>query len=418
MLSDVFMPAGYPNSVSAGYFEYQLFDSLQAFSSSIAGLLASRAVLEGFGVGDASASATQALLLTITQDAVSRLATIMFAWRIGTALEPEAKRYRLLADIFNDGAMILDCLSPALPKHVRLFSLCVSGSLRALCGVAAGGAKAALSVHFARANNVGDLNAKDSSQETVIGLLGMLAGSFVVSHATTQTATWTLLLLLLAIHLSTNYFAVRAVAMSSLNRQRANLVYARFRVMGSVQSPAEVAKAERIFAAGGMLHDVKRKPIGWCEIGARLDHLLQVPKDGSPALPLSAQRTLQIFTNQKYILWASSPKGYFSTRHYYSICLEKGAGASDHLKPWVHAMELAHMVNETGPIYMNSDRLLELLEDSLLKVNDIFPTLLQALVTAGWDVNNPALVTRPSFRISRTANAAWTGGRVESKKSK
>lgn len=70
--------------------------------------------------------------------------------------------------------MILDCLSPALPKTIRVFALCVSGAFRALCGVAAGGAKAALSVHFARANNIGDLNAKDSSQETVIGLLGML----------------------------------------------------------------------------------------------------------------------------------------------------------------------------------------------------------------------------------------------------
>lgn len=70
--------------------------------------------------------------------------------------------------------MMMDCLSPALPKHIRVFSLCLSGSLRALCGVAAGGAKAALSIHFAKTNNVGDLNAKDSSQETVIGLLGML----------------------------------------------------------------------------------------------------------------------------------------------------------------------------------------------------------------------------------------------------
>ena len=76
--------------------------------------------------------------------------------------------------------MILDCLSPALPRHVRLFSLCISGSLRALCGVAAGGAKASLSVHFAKANNIGDLNAKDSSQETVIGLLGMLVGRFLL----------------------------------------------------------------------------------------------------------------------------------------------------------------------------------------------------------------------------------------------
>ena len=59
----------------------------------------------------------------------------------------------------NDCAMLLDCLSPALPKVVRIGVLSLSGVLRALCGVAAGGAKASLSVHFARSGNVGELNA-------------------------------------------------------------------------------------------------------------------------------------------------------------------------------------------------------------------------------------------------------------------
>ena len=46
---------------------------------------------------------------------MGRIATILFAHRFGTALEPECKMYRLAADIFNDAAMVLDCLSPALP---------------------------------------------------------------------------------------------------------------------------------------------------------------------------------------------------------------------------------------------------------------------------------------------------------------
>ncbi|OAX78141.1 hypothetical protein ACJ72_07553, partial [Emergomyces africanus] len=158
-LLNVFLPVGYPQSVRDDYLEYQIYDSLQAFSSSIAGLLASRAVLEGVGVGDASASPTVALLHSVLQDSLGRIATILFAHRLGSSLEPECKMYRLAADVLNDSAMVFDCLSPAFPKHLRVVVLTFSSVLRALCGVAAGSSKASLSNHFAIWGNLGELNA-------------------------------------------------------------------------------------------------------------------------------------------------------------------------------------------------------------------------------------------------------------------
>lgn len=115
--------------------------------------------LVGVGVGDASASPTAALLLTVIQESMGRIATILFAHRLGTSLEPECKMYRLAADVFNDTAMIFDCLSPALPKALRVLLLSFSSVLRALCGVAAGSSKASLSAHFAKWGNLGELNA-------------------------------------------------------------------------------------------------------------------------------------------------------------------------------------------------------------------------------------------------------------------
>jgi hypothetical protein len=139
-------------------------------------MLSSRAVLEGLyflksgplqishssagiGVGDSHASPTAALLLTVLQESMGRIATILFAHRLGTSLEPECKMYRLAADIFNDAAMLLDCLSPALPKASRVALLSLSSVLRSLCGVAAGSSKASLSAHFATQGNLGELNA-------------------------------------------------------------------------------------------------------------------------------------------------------------------------------------------------------------------------------------------------------------------
>jgi hypothetical protein len=102
--------------------------------------------------------------------------------------------YRLLADILNDAAITLDALAPLIDlvhipfnipfsflgpaSGLRIGSLCLSGSLRALCGVAAGGSKSALTLHFSTPQNglgdFGELSAKDASKETVLSLCGML----------------------------------------------------------------------------------------------------------------------------------------------------------------------------------------------------------------------------------------------------
>ena len=67
--------------------------------------------------------------------------------------------YRLAADVLNDAAMLLDCVSPVFPKLSRVLLLSLSSVLRALCGVAAGSSKASLSAHFATQGNLGELNA-------------------------------------------------------------------------------------------------------------------------------------------------------------------------------------------------------------------------------------------------------------------
>ncbi|KAI4870571.1 DUF647-domain-containing protein [Hypoxylon rubiginosum] len=219
-IMDVFLPAGYPHSVTPDYTPYQVYDSLQAFSSTIAGLLSSRAVLQGFGVGDSASSATAAVLLTVLQEATGRLATILFAHRHGRAIEPECKFYRFLADIVNDSALFLDILSPALPPYPKVMALCGAGILRALCGVSGGAAKASLSAHFAKNGNLAELNAKDGSQETVISLVGMLVGSLFVQFVHGKAAVWAWMVVLVGIHLWTNYKAVTSVQMRTLNKQR------------------------------------------------------------------------------------------------------------------------------------------------------------------------------------------------------
>ena len=73
-----FLPAGYPDSVSDDYIEYQFFDTLQALCSSLNGSLAQYSVLKTLGVGDGSATVLSATLTWILRDGCGMITNIIF----------------------------------------------------------------------------------------------------------------------------------------------------------------------------------------------------------------------------------------------------------------------------------------------------------------------------------------------------
>ncbi|KAJ5184660.1 Protein of unknown function DUF647 [Penicillium cf. griseofulvum] len=371
------------------------------------------------GVGNANASPTSALLLHILQDISGRIATICFAHRIGTALEPECKTYRLAADVFNDIAMILDCLSPGVPAGPpRVIILSTAGVLRALCGVAGGSSKASLSAHFAKWGNLAELNAKDSSQETVISLFGMLVGSVVISHITSFTTTWLILLLLLSLHLSMNYAAVRAVQMTSLNRQRANIAFSALLDSDStlalalnpdadptsknewtILTPAQVSSHERIFHRDGALQWTQHSRtihLGSAQIGVSMSTFLASMSYKDP-LPLP--RLASVFAHEFYILFLMPSNKGGDVKWNASILLKRGCVIGHQLKGWVHALLAARVLGRiTGS---SVDVVLAVVEGTLALLNTDarFERYLEELSGVGWDVDIAALETRGGRRI-------------------
>lgn len=350
---------------------------------------------------------------------MGRLATILFAHRLGTSLEPECKMYRLAADIFNDTAMVLDCLSPAFPKPARVMVLGFSSCLRALCGVCAGSAKASLSAHFAKKGNLGELNAKDSSQETVISLLGMLAGSVVVSWVTTPMATWATLMALLSMHLATNYAAVKAVSMSALNRQRANIVFSQLldTEHPRVLDPKEVSTQECVFERDGVLR-YGTGVLGHCRIGVSLRSLLRGMTNASRSktgafkdLPIKLPDILEVFAHEGYILWLDETH----TREVL-IVLKKDCTAQDQLKAWLHALILVRLRSQDPPsafikgehVGVQVQRLGDLIH-TLQQSNEVFNKHASALRRAGWELDTAALETRAGVRALIDRRKTSTG---------
>jgi len=111
--------------------------------------------------------------MTVIQDTTGRFATILFAWLASSALGTEPQKYKLLADLLYDIALLSDCLVPR-SVHYRLPLLCFSGVSRALCGVIAGGVGATITAHFAKWGNLADVSAKSTSLATVSQLFGTI----------------------------------------------------------------------------------------------------------------------------------------------------------------------------------------------------------------------------------------------------
>ncbi|KAJ5085556.1 hypothetical protein N7532_010327 [Penicillium argentinense] len=455
-LGEVFLPAGYPNSVTDDYLPYQIYDSLQAFCSSIAGLLASRAVLQGVGVGNAEASPTSALLLHILQETSGRIATILFAHRVGTIIEPECKTYRFAADIFNDLGMFLECLSPMVPAgSIRVSVLSTAGILKALCGVAGGSSKASLSAHFAKWGSLAELNAKDSSQETVISLLGMLAGSLIVPRITGFKATWGALIMLLFSHLTLNYLAVRSVHMTSLNRQRASIVFSSLLendIEPSAETetvpkkinhskhlhfptPAETAHKERILFKGTPFFWnapatytsstlTTREDLGSAEIGVSLStffsHASMRKVSGSFETNFPLNRLEAMFKNEHYLLYLFSDSDQNTSQAHASILLKQNAKPRDQLKAWCHALLVAHAIYQSSKNKTKSKDLLDVkeaeyspgnLRDQTVVLNFIsaalerlndknrFKGYLAGLEGVGWDVDASGLEVKGGKRV-------------------
>jgi hypothetical protein len=416
-LINVFLPTGYPHSVKPDYLDYQIYDSFQAFSSSIAALFANRAVLSAVGVGDESATSTSALFMKIIQDTVGRLGTILFAWRLGSALEPECKKYRYMADLVNDAATIFDCLSPLFPgsRNFKVALLCMSGLLRSICGVMAGGSRAALTQHFTdpKRGSIADVNAKDQSQETVITLLGMLTGSVVVGIVQGDgLEMWIAVTMLLALHLYTNYQAVAHVVMRTLNRQRVNIVFSdiissldtiRQSAHTDVESdisisrlllnPKKTSLKERILEGDGLLRwydsttpkSGSDNIIGFGRFGNFLSVVQHLPRGST------INEILEITGHHGYII------SYYTLSHTgratVQICLIHGAAKNADAKAWVHALLIAKEV-----IKGKSVDGLEVIRSTEKLVTEIFDELRieSALTHAGWDLDRYAIQSWPN----------------------
>lgn len=274
---DLFLPIGYPNSVAEGYLEYQFYDSLQGLCSYLRGVVSTSAVLSATGVGNAHATAMSAAMTWAVRDGLGMIGGLLFSYIASPYFDSYVKEFRLLADISNDIGLTLDMALPWLLRQRWTSSLLILNSdylpssylvltsssmlCKVVCGMAAGATKGNITDHFAITGNRADCQAKESTQETLVSLVGMCCGVFLAKvlhclensskvdntsinsscgdstelstmcsnnvntamNVDVQFISWSIFIFLTLIHVWANYIGMQMMRLRTLNRERAKL---------------------------------------------------------------------------------------------------------------------------------------------------------------------------------------------------
>ncbi|XP_041633869.1 RUS1 family protein C16orf58 homolog [Cheilinus undulatus] len=367
IFKSVFLPQGYPESVSADYLQYQLWDTVQAFSSSLSGTLATQASLKGVGVGNQEATVAAATVTWLLRDGTGMLGRILFAWQKGNKLDSEAKKWRLFADVLNDIAMFMEILAPFFPAFFTLI-VCTAGIFKSIVGVAGGATRAALTVHQARRDNMADISAKDGSQETLVNLAGLLVSLILIPLVTDNPVlTLSLFFLFTVLHLFANYKAVRSVVMETFNEARLSIVLQQYLKDKQILSPLEANQREPVF-----FELKKTMPV---RLGVRLQDVLQNPEELNLALKENSM---------PYMLGVKNGC--------VCVCLGPGASVHDEIRAMCQAVWLSSKLS-SSPETPTQTRLghWELVHKSYKQMDTIFGPFLKGVEAAGWDTKRTLL---------------------------
>lgn len=198
--------------------------------------------------------------------------------------------------------------------------------------------------------------------------------------------------------------------MTTLNRQRATILFSHLANTGEIFTPAQVSSQERIFARPGLLkYYADHKHLGHCKVGVSMsDFLWSMNHHTTRRLPPNSYKTslslpllLDIFSTENYILWRNP-----LSRNTY-IVLKSTATTSSCLKAWYTALLLARevegpqrSVSMTKPSKNNGLRMLSAIEKVVIEMKDWEKSdVLARIGSAGWDLSVGAMETGREWRI-------------------
>jgi hypothetical protein len=248
-LTRVYLPVGYPHTVTQDYLSYTAYRVAQNLASAIMTVLSTECLLYGLGLG-ANVKATAAATAWVVKDGLGYFTKVLFGSYSGGKLDSDPKSWRISADITEDIGGALEVIMPILTFPGSF--IIIASFTNVLKGVAAMTGTATRHVIYRQlvaggAENIADVATKGESQGVTCKMLGLGAG---IAISSTLGQNYPALLAAYAIcavvHLSANWRSMQCVQFSFFNKQRLAIALHRAFDNRPVPTPTEVSRFEQI----------------------------------------------------------------------------------------------------------------------------------------------------------------------------
>jgi hypothetical protein len=325
------------------------------------------AILESAGVGNAQATALSAAMAWATRDGIGMVGGLCFSFFASDLFDSHVKEFRLFADIVNDIGLTLDMLAPYMTLYYlddptkaqsyTLYILSLSTICKTMCGMAAGSTKGRITQHFSKHGNMADLTAKESTQETLVSLMGMMGGMLLAKFLNTlesnkakqEFATWSIFLVLTLIHVWANYKGVVLLKLTSLNPERCRMLFRDLVfVMGTEETDGLMITLSNNTISGLLPTPDEINESFFTSISELIKPTIHF---GDPFSPVHYD-LISEFQNYKYVIGRRKRSGGRSS----SLCvsLTVGAQIQDELEAYLHAKLLHEMISNDPSLVWNS----------------------------------------------------------------
>jgi hypothetical protein len=409
-IQELFLPPGYPHSVSPDYLAFQLWSvpthvtgwmSLSLSTSSLLKAVSSNMTSGGEEPGAAVTAVGGGIVLAasakwLLKDGIGSLGRILVS-SLGPELDDDPRRWRMIAEILASVGIGLEVSTSIFPW--LFLPLAALGNF--LKAIGKGVSKPAFRViqgHLARANNVGAVSAKEEVWEVLGQTLGLLSAVLVInSFEGREGSVESVALIWVVMQLSHVFFRRHALGLLSfrtLNRKRAcHLI--RLHVSGQkIEGVEEVNRSELLWENG---EDVRPS----LKLGATMEEVLSALKptsskaervekgSGWREIPIDLEPYVEMFQDEGYLLSIKSRQ----LKHQ-ALAVLKSSSAPGEEMTYLKAIYLAAWIDfhwqplEDGPCP------LEVMKRGLDATRVGFPLFLEEAEAMDWEVKTTTLGLR------------------------